>query len=183
MCSSDLDIRGINTCPDTCGSGSGSGGSFEVTLTNPFKLAGKAGDKFLAIKDLCAGLNSQCVIFQVQHDSYELVEHPFIHVGSRTCEGMVGAGNRTPGVDPDSQDGQCNIDYKWRAFSVMTCYTNSTQEHLIESVFTQVLTDWWVDGLCIKGKFNWIWALCGCTPQETILAGGTDCAYGSSCVE
>ena len=164
-------------------SGSGSDGSFEVTLTNPFKLAGKAGDKFLAIKDLCAGLNNQCVIFQVQHDSYELVEHPFIHVGSRTCEGMVGAGNRTPGVDPDSQDGQCNIDYKWRAFSVMTCYTNSTQEHLIESVFTQVLTDWWVDGLCIKGKFNWIWALCGCTPQETILAGGTDCASGSSCVE
>lgn len=109
-----------------------------------------------------------CVIFQVQHRTADLVEHPFV--------------TTTPDCETAPEDMEfegCGIDYKFRSYSVMTCKATPTQQFLLGGTYTKVLSRWWVDGLCIKGEYTHIWTLCQCPGYDTVLHAGVDCAGGS----
>lgn len=163
----------IDICDCTAGCGSIGSGGISVTLKNPFKLAGRAGKKVFVYHTKCGGVGGnqdECVILQVEHEAHELIENHFEHTSGQPCDAQTGQ------VDPS---GICKVYYDYREYSVMTCKSTATQATLFTAERVDALTDWWVDGLEIKGEFTPIWVVCICDPYTVVLHIGTDCAYGS----
>lgn len=166
MCPSEdgesSDLVDICDCSSGCGSGSGT----PTTLKNPYKLAGRTGKKVFVYHTSC-GQAEECVVLQVEHEAHELVENDWVH----TEPDCTTQGDVTAEI--------CKLQYAYREYSVMTCKSNNTKGTLLEAEYSRVLTNWWVDGLEIKGRFKHIWTMCACLPYDATLHIGTDCAYGS----
>jgi len=168
-----------------------------LTLTkvrNTFKLAGKQGDVVFGYSirtrtcrksdgttepfdpnaDLpfpnTYGWNLECNLLQIEHQTITVVE------GFQALESDA---NCTVDVPPEEFDHGFDLYYKNRECAVMSCKQQALSSVLYgKAIF--VMTDWFVEGLCIKARYKKIWTLKVCdTSVSSIVHRGTDCAGGS----
>jgi hypothetical protein len=145
-------------------------------VENPLKLAAKANKKFVAFHncELNEG-NGGYQILQVEHDEFQIVIDQFTNVPGCVPE-LDTYGNPT---GRNTLSYECKVKYRAQKFSLQTCADSLGDFTLVNAEARQILTDWWVDGLYIKGRYEPAYVLCPCDPYDEVLHIGADCATGS----
>ena len=146
------------------------------SVLNPYELAGKGLDKFVAFWDCNADSgNGAYVVLQVQHHEEEYVRADFTNVAGCTEE-LDGEGNPTGRTVPTYE---CKVKYSKRKISVMWCNDPQTDLTLINAEQYDFLIDVWQQDLNIYGRFLPAYVLCPCDTFDDVLLVGTDCGSGS----
>ena len=142
-----------------------------TTATNPLNLQGLAGDIVFLVEDCSDGM---LAILNIEHHPYDQI------VGFESVEGCVaeldGYGVPTGNM---VATGTCKINYKYRIFAAMTCEREDHVKTLYAFTKVDVLIDWYVDGLLIKGEYKPIFIACPCDSFFETLHTGTACGSGS----
>lgn len=145
-------------------------------VKNSLKLAARNNDKFIAFWncDLNSGAGGYDIL-QVEHHVEEYVRADFEDVAGCTPE-LDEYGYPTGKTVPTFQ---CKVKYSKREINVQWCKDPVENLTLVNAELRNVMSDWWVDGKYIKGKFEPVYVMCACDPYEEILHIGTDCTEGS----
>jgi hypothetical protein len=163
----DYKLRDVTNCKDI---------SPVYEVSNTLQLAARNTDKFIAFWncDLNNG-DGGYDLLQVQHHAEEYVRADFENVSG--CEPELDEyGNPTGRTIPTFQ---CKVKYSKREINVQYCKDPSENLTLINAELRYLMSDWWVDGKYIKGKFEPVYVLCPCDNYDEILHIGADCAGGS----
>lgn len=163
----DYKLRDVTNCKDI---------SPVYEVSNTLQLAARNTDKFIAFWncDLNNG-DGGYDLLQVQHHAEEYVRADFENVSG--CEPELDEyGNPTGRNIPTFQ---CKVKYSKREINVQYCKDPSENLTLINAELRYLMSDWWVDGKYIKGKFEPVYVLCPCDNYDEILHIGADCAGGS----
>lgn len=163
----DYKLRDVTNCKDITP-------VYEVS--NTLKLAARNTDKFVAFWncDLNDG-DGGYDLLQVQHHAEEYVRADFENVSGCQPE-LDEYGNPTGRNVPTFE---CKVKFSKREINVQYCKDPQENLTLINAELRYLMSDWWVDGKYIKGKFEPVYVLCPCDNYDEILHIGADCEGGS----